>query len=316
MQERVRDQVDRHPRVVATGVISGALVLSVVAVGLAIAVFIGAQQIGEASAVPSPSPNPSASQTTEASPSATSGEPNGTSPPLAFEAPNDILPPDSLVVVTVDALQLRAEPGLSAQVVGTAPIGEKFYALWGPVTRDGLDWYWLATNTIEAVLWAAAGSGGVPYLELVPPDCPTADPDLATLIDMTADWDRLACFGDHPLNVVGTYGCGGCGGTQAGTYEPFWLAAPVRTDYLWVESGVGGTFHLHVAPDSGLAFPPEGSIVRVTGHFNDPASATCAVSVFDGEQVRAVDPRTADLYCREQFVVDAFEIIGSDPAFP
>jgi len=73
---------------------------------------------------------------------------------------------------------------------------------------------------------------------------------------------------------------------------------------------------LHIAPDSGLALPEGGSIVRVTGHFIDPASTTCSMSLPDGEQSKPADPRTAELYCREQFVVDSFEVIGTDPAFP
>ncbi len=225
-----------------------------------------------------------------------------------------MLPPGSLVVVIVDALQLRAEPGLNAPVVATVSAGALFsvHAL-GPVMLDGLDWYRLGTAG-DSVLWAAAGSGGDRYLELVPPDCPAADPDLATLSNMTK-WDRLACFGDRSLSVVGTYGrTRHAVGAQPGTYEPIWLAASEPADILWVEWGIG-PLALHVAPDSGLAFPPEGSIVRVTGHFNDPASATCVVSAFDGEQVMALDPRTADLYCRERLVVDAFEVIGTDPNF-
>ncbi len=73
---------------------------------------------------------------------------------------------------------------------------------------------------------------------------------------------------------------------------------------------------MRVAPDSGLEIPADGSIVRVTGHYSDPASTTCSMATFDGELAIAVDPRTAELYCREQFVVDSFEVIGTDADFP
>ena len=315
MQERLRDQLDRHPRAVTAGVIGGALFLSFVAIGLAFAVFSGARPAAEASPIPSSSVSPSASPTDEVSPSPTPAEPSATPAPPVFEAPDDVLPPGSAVDVIVDGLQIRAGPGLDARVVFAAPAGSRFYASIGPITVDGLDWYRLATMG-DSVLWAAIGSGSERYLEVVTPDCPPADPDLATVIAMPNDWDRLACFGDQPLSFTGTYGCGGCGGTEAGTFEPFWLAGPVHAQFLWVEWGIGGILALHIAPDSGLAFPPEGSIVRTTGHFNDPASTTCVVSMSDGEQVRALDPRTADLYCRERFVVDAFEITGTDPAYP
>ena len=243
---------------------------------------------------------------------------NGSAPSVAFEAPDDILPPASIVVVSVDTLQIRAEPGLAAAVVGTASEGDRFYVLYvfGPVVADGLAWYRLTTAG-DSVLWAAAGSGDDRYLEIVPPDCPAADPDLATLTDMLNDWDRLACFGDRQLTIEGTYGCpGGCGGTTAGDFDPGWLAFPTTFHFLWVDHPADPrSLELHFSPDFSVP-PAEGSIVRVTGHFSDPASTTCTMSTFDGEQAIAVDPRTAELYCREQFVVDAFEVIGSDPDFP
>jgi len=139
------------------------------------------------------------------------------------------------------------------------------------------------------------------------PRCPDSEPDLAALTSPPGV--LLACLGDHPLTLVGTYGCGGCGGTEPGIYEPFWLAAPVHADFLWVKWRIGMSLALHIAPDSGLAFPPEGSIVRMTGHFNDPAASTCVLTEADGNR------ESIEQGCREAFVVDAFEIIGTDPDF-
>jgi hypothetical protein len=220
-----------------------------------------------------------------------------------------------MVEVVVESLQIRAGPGLDAVVLSSADEGARFYATMGPITVDGLDWYRLAVAG-DSVLWGAIGSATDRYLEVVAPECPAAAPDLATLIGIPNDWDRLACFAGEPIHIVGTYGCGECGGTQPGVFEPAWLAEPVRAAYLWPAYGVGGTLSLHFSPDSGVVPPLDGSIVRVTGHFSDPASATCEVSMWDGLQVRALDPRTAALYCREQFVVDSLEVIGTDPAFP
>src|SRR5688572_7516707 len=77
-----------------------------------------------------------------ATPSATP-LPTGTpAPSLAFEAPADFLPPWSKVVVVVDTLQLRTEPGLGAPVAGTASAGQTFEVAAyepGPVVVDGLD---------------------------------------------------------------------------------------------------------------------------------------------------------------------------------
>ena len=151
-------------------------------------------------------------------------------PPLAFEAPDGILPPNSIIAVVADGLQLRSEPGLAAPVTGLASTGDQFQVQgwFGPVERDGLDWYRLGSSTVgDLDEWAAAGSGADQYLELVPPDCPVGDPDLATVINMGSDWDRLACFGDRSLTFEGTFGCGVCDGTMAGDFEPFWLAHPM-----------------------------------------------------------------------------------------
>ena len=161
-----------------------------------------------------------------------------------------------------------------------------------------------APSDTEAASPSASASASVTSS----PRCPDSEPDLAFLISMTG-WERLACFGDRPMTVVGTYGCGGCGGTEPGIYEPSWLAAPVHIDFLWVDWRIGAPLDLHIAPDSGLAFPPEGSIVRMTGHFNDPAAATCIFTGADG------NPETIEEGCREAFVVDGYQITGTDPDF-
>jgi hypothetical protein len=258
----------------------------------------------------------SASATAMPAPSATA-EPSATPAPApAFEAPDDILPPWSTVVVVVDALQLRTDPGLSASVAGTASAGAAYQVSgyeFGPVVVDGLDWYRLLTAG-DAVIWAAAGSGADRYLEVLPADCGEPVIDLAALTRMT-EWDRLACFGDRSLTIEGTYGCGqGCGGYYVGQYEPTWLAYPPIYKLLWLDYPTSQAFlEMRISPDSELQIPAEGSIVRVTGHFSDPVSPTCQMSTGDQQ---AVDPMTAELFCRERFVVDSFEVIGTNPEYP
>ena len=263
---------------------------------------------------------PSATATPSGRPSASDTPPSVAPIPtssLAFEPPDGFLPPNSLVRVVVDQLQLRTGPGLAASVQGTALRGERFSvaAYFGPVVRDGVDWYRLGPaigGDLDA--WAAAGSGEDRYLEVVPPDCPSGDPALATLINMASDWDRLACSGDRSLSLEGTLGCGVCDGTMGGDFEPFWLAYPRVGLFLWDDFQAGvGPLTVRTPPD--FEIPALGSIVRVSGHYSDPASTTCTMSTFEGEQATAVDSRTAELYCREQFVLDTVEVIGTDPAY-
>jgi len=281
----------------------------------------------------SPRPTPTSSPTS--GPSATP------LPTLAFEAPANVLPPLSVTTVAVDAIRIHEQPRLSARVVATAGKGEMVYvnSYGGPVAADGVDWYpvgfaagyrdWPEPPAASALAtpgefpyfigWAAGGSGAQRYLELAPPRCSESDPDLAILIGMSG-WERLACFGDHPLSVEGTYGCGGCDGTMGGDFQPWWLAYPAQLSFLWVEWRISlpPGLTLHFMPEPGADYPAAGSIpaggsiLRVTGHFNDPASATCTMTRFDLDQGLPVLEASAQLYCREQFVVDAFEIIGTD----
>lgn len=269
-----------------------------------------------------PSDTPAASASASPSPTAlptpsASSEPSATpAPTLAFEAPDGILPPDSTVVVVVDELQLRAGPGLAEDVTGVAVAGDQFSVPWwgfGPVVSDGLDWYRVRPATVgDLDAWAAAASGTDHYFEVVAPSCPSGEPDLETLLNMGGAWNRLACFGDRSITLEGSYGCGGCGGMAHGVYAPMWLAYPI-TGHLLHLPDQAGVLEMRVAPDSGVEIPAEASIVRVTGHFSDPASTSCRIATGDPF---AVDARVAELYCREQFVVDSFEVFGIDPDFP
>jgi hypothetical protein len=218
--------------------------------------------------------------------------------------------------VIVDALQVREQPGLNAAVVDTLPAGTVVELASGytdPVGVDGIDWYHVAYNGGALAGSAAGGVGGDRYLELLPPRCEDGDPDLAALMRLTA-WERLACFGDRVLTVTGTYGCPVCGiPYPRGGYEPAWLANPDNLNYLVWQGGIT----LHFPPAAGLDTPPNASIVQVTGHFSDPVSSTCVIRpTMEGIEIGAeVDPVIAELHCREQFVVDAYEIIGTDPDF-
>jgi hypothetical protein len=291
----------------------GAFLISLVIAGCAAPAAQGTQAASN-TATASAGGTPSVSPTTLSATSVPIGTP---APSLGFEAPDGILPPWSTAVVVVDALQVRAEPGFNGPVHATASAGEVFLVIGGPEVVDGLDWYRLFLIP-DALTWAAAGSGADRYLELVPPNCPEADPDLAAVVLMTP-WEQLACFGERPLTFEGTYGCAGCGGTAepAGEFEPAWLAYPMNFDWLFPDYASGsGYLELRFAPDSGLERPSQGAIVRVTGHFNDARSATCRMVTFEGEQATQIDSRAAEWACRERFVVDGFDVIGTDPDFP
>jgi hypothetical protein len=224
--------------------------------------------------------------------------------------PAGVLPPGSRAVVRLDGLRIRQQPGLAATVTDTLDAGTIVnISGLGPWHVDALDWYAVDTGEPVRFGYAAAGVKGVSYLELLPARCPDGVPGRATLVGLTA-WERLTCLRDQSLTITGTFGCPVCGEFVPGSYEPSWLASPMNLNYI----GWPDTLTLHFDPAVELDRAPNASMVRVTGHFSDPASTTCVIQG-PGEPPVPIDPVIAELYCREQFVVESIEVIGSDPDF-
>jgi hypothetical protein len=242
---------------------------------------------------------------------------------------------NSLVFVRVDRLNVRERPTVDAKVRGVVEEGD-FLRIGssGPFSHDGYVWY-LATFLAKAgeppdasvdVLesdgvagWIAVGRSDTSYVTKLAPRCP-ATVELAS-IELLLGSERLACFGDAKLELTGTFGCGGCGGTGPGIFEPSWLASPMKNPLtVHPVSDHLGPFTVSLSP-SGPGAPPAGSVVRVRGHFDDPAAGTCTISLIDplrpsGEDLVAVPDEAAVLACRQEFVAESFEILGTDPGFP
>ncbi len=163
MQERLRDQLDRHPRAVTTGVIGGALVLSLLAVGLAFALFSGAPPTADVSPVPSASVSPSASSSVEASPAFT---------PAESGAPS--FAGDALLQVSVDALRMRTAASTSVDIVQSLDRGDVVRVISGPVEADRYAWYEVIDLDSRSG-WVALGDGADPWLDAVPADPATSE---------------------------------------------------------------------------------------------------------------------------------------------
>ena len=297
---------------------------------------------GSASAGPSSSEpitgssaSPSVTNGTSPSPSAapTSTPANApTSTPIAAP-PDGILPVGSLVEVTADGLRIRSGPSAGADLLLRLSAGEIVFVdgegatgSVPPVDADGYAWYpvkyasgytdWPiepddASEVVRGYIAASDGAGS--FVSLLAPTCPT-DTALATLV-ATTPYARAACLGEQEIQVEGTFGCPYCDGSAGGdsAAEPAWLVGPTVGTNLLVPSW--STYP--PAPGSiTLAFPPEtvgptpeqeGSIIRVTGRFSDPRSAECRFG--SGSEV------AAEWYCRTRFVVESWEVIGTDPDF-
>jgi hypothetical protein len=271
-----------------------------------------------------------------ASPAAASPAPP--TPPTAITS--QVFPPGAAIAVAVRELNLRETPSRSGKrvtilergdVLLISPADQRSFG-WGPVRAGGYRWYPVVVAAgsgngqlpalpaspmdlgVDAPVsgWVASDEGDTPFLVALPPRCPTTI-DLVNVQAMLPA-ERLACFGE-PITLEGTFGCGGCGGAIAGEFRPAWLASPLNFDFLSVDvTQRFGPVALHFHPD-GPSRPTPGSIVRVTVHVDDPRSTRCTMTEGDGADATKIDDRTAVLYCREQFVVDSYEVLGTDPDF-
>lgn len=323
--------------------IVGVIVLAVLA-GILLTLFLTrspetASSSPSESASPSASESPLASESPSESPEASevpseepapSAEPN---PTPVVEAPEGVLPPGSVARVVVDGLNVRMQPSTDADAVFTLDRDDlvllgfsSLNSSFGPIEADGFSWY--PVNSLDVTElpapgneplesqeygWMAVSDGADTFVELVAARCTDDEPTLQLLQSLT-EWERLACYGNASITIEGTYGCGGCGGLYPGTFEPPWLASPLNFNLLSVDASERiGPFAMRFAPE-GPEIPEPASILRVTGHFDDPAAVGCTVAPLDAPD--GIDATVAELYCREQFVVDSYEVLGVDENFP
>jgi hypothetical protein len=321
--------------------LAGAVVLAILVV-LLLVVLLSRPGPGDTTS----SPGTSGSPATEPASSAVAGSDSAaasasasavpTAPPPVVAPPGGILPVGSVVEVTAGQLRIRQAPATTAPIVTSANAGDELYLVTnatalGPVTTGGFVWYlalyqagyhdWPISPPEPPLSgWVAAGSESESFLSLSAATCPLGEIDITTLYGLTA-WERLACLGDRQITVEGTYGCGECGGQTPGAFTPEWLAHPLDPDVFRPPLAQAPT----VVESLVLRIPPElpqvstdqaGSVLRVTGHFNDARSAECVVAPGEPGQERIADEAAAEWYCREQFVVDSWEVIGTDPDYP
>jgi hypothetical protein len=252
----------------------------------------------------------------------------------------DVFPPGAAVQVSVAELNLRAKASTSAKrvqilkrgaVLLISPLDNVSFG-YGPVKKNGYTWYPVIVTTYKNGTlpalptepyvsageptwgWVAADDGEHQYLSALAPRC-ASTVDLPSVQGMLPA-ERLACFGE-PFVLEGTYGCSGCGGAVAGTFKPSWIASPLSFGFLSVHPAERlGPLALRFPP-AGPAEPAAGKIIRVTVHVDDSRATKCVMAEPDDSGVmRAVDARTAVLQCREQLVVESFDVLGTDPSFP
>jgi hypothetical protein len=147
-------------------------------------------------------------------------------------------------------------------------------------------------------------------------ECINPPPDLLTLVNQT---DPAACYGDTPITVDAEVV--GVGAIDCAPIEPAWMGC---SEWVALQpiAGQAGTTGFVLAATTGppglpqmfAAMHPEtaleasdiiGRLLRITGHYDDPAAQTCRQTepVFD----EATMPPPDISYCRNLFVLTAFE---------
>ncbi len=261
----------------------------------------------------------SGSPSTGASPTSGSPAPTATprpTPALAFVLPEGALPPGAWATVTNGPVDLYGWPWSDSGSSGQLADGARVQIDGVPIVVDGHAW---------ASVNGDGGGGYVPLLALTgaltlePVTCPGAS-DLTAVVSLSP-WERLSCFGGRELVLEGSEIVGFAELMRSG--DPGWLNGKGE---LVVTPGAGWpSLAVHVPlGTAGLDLPsfdtelaPYG--LRVTGHFNDPASEECrGPQVTIGEEASQrladADLTGAELLCREQFVLTSVEVLGATPA--
>jgi zinc-ribbon domain len=255
---------------------------------------------GDASASPSPS--------TSASPSTS---------PLPATAAN--IPNLAIAEVTTDGLNLRAAANESSESLAMLEQGRHLFIIGQPTDAGDLRWYRVAP--FDDVEGCESGCGLIGFvatptsasedawIEEIEVSCP-ASPMTAQQIAALVPLEALHCFGRNEIVVTGTVDLPMHGPISPYGYSPGWLTYE-HLEYLqhawWI------SYRPH--PDAGLETPARGEVVRVTGHFEDPAATDCRVTVdpefFGGEvpaDFVARDPNRVVLDCRAAFVWTDYEV--------
>ncbi len=294
--------------------------ISLIVLLLAATACGAAQPSGESvGATPSPSvgggSSPSADPTVEPSASA----------PSASEEPEVSITTDSIALTAADGLRLRAEPGQSGEQVGTLPAGVRLFVISGPEqTDDDPSLAWWEVSAFECGTacgdrsfgWVSSGPDGA-WLEPAQPNCPSSFPP-ETLFEV-APTELLACFGNEPIELEGILDYWCCEPATFGQTDPAWLAAwaPGRLRVsAEADSAAWGPIQ-HVNPASDVELGERGSVVHLTGHFDDPVAQECVTTIapedleLNPQLAWVTTPSLAVFGCRTSFVVDTVELLDT-----
>ena len=265
---------------------------------------------------PSPSGTASAVASSSTGPSS-SIVPTPTAEPTPEPAP--VIPNLGIAAVVTDGLNLRSQPSESSTVVAEMATDWRLFVIGAPTEADDLSWYRVAAlpsptcpGQCELIGYVATPiAAGDPWIEAVAIDCPISPMTHEALATLQA-LEALHCFGRNEIVVTGTVSDPGGGYAGPFAYSPAWLAHPLALPFLATPAGAVLGYRPH--PDADLEAPEESDVVRVTGHYEDPAATSCRVTrdpAFEGDETPLPDPALVVLGCRATFVWTDYEVTES-----
>jgi hypothetical protein len=275
-----------------------------------------------------PSSTPSVSVTAGASPPASAAPSAETTPspsPTPAQAP--IIANRSIIEVGGDALNLRQQPNEAASVLAELSPGRRLFVIGEPTEGAELRWYRVGTvsgpdcpedcNLIGHVATPLLAEEE-PWISEVAVDCPTSpmsQEQLTALLPLEA----LHCFGRNDITLTGIVDTPCCSSPNAIRLTPEWLAGPAPAFLRQEGSGIS-VVEFRAEPGAELDVPERGDVVRVVGHFEDPAATSCRAEVDEevagDDPVQLPDPARVILDCRATFVWTGYEVTGFEDLGP
>ena len=239
--------------------------------------------------------------------------------PTPAQAP--VIANRSIVEVGDEPLNLREQPSDSASVLSELAPGLRLFTIGEPTDAGELRWYRVGVVNRDCAddcsrighVATPIAADEEPWIAEVAIDCPSSPMTVEALVGLAA-LEALHCYGRTDIVVTGTIDTPASTPPVVIEYTPEWLAGPAPAQF----AGPGGAIGFHAAPDSDLEVPERGDVVRVTGHFEDPAATSCRASPADGQEepVEVPQPARVVLDCRATFVWTDYEVTGSEDLGP
>ncbi len=238
---------------------------------------------------------------------AESGEATPTPSPTPETAA--LIPNLAIAAVTTDGLNLRSGPSDSAEVIGDLERDRRLFVIGEPDEEDELRWYRVATLPEEMIGYVATPIElGDPWIEQVDIDCPTS-PMTAARLGALRPLEALHCFGNNEIVVTGTIVTPSEGYNGPFVWNPDWFGPHIP---VFIDAGAGSSVQFHPHPDADLEPPSAGEIVRVTGHYEDPAATSCTIDTDPHYTGEPPSPAVVVLGCRATFVWTEYEVTGHE----